>query len=62
MSAQMISALRKRATELRFEAGQMQEAGFTQTPDLPGRPGREARTLVTIADEFERLAQTAEAR
>ena len=58
MSAQIITALRKRADALDTEAGRLESAGASEAPGV----FRSAKTLRLVADEFRALADTAEAR
>jgi hypothetical protein len=58
VSAQIITALRKRADALEAEAGQMQEA---EASDQAGADGSQI-LLKFLAEEFRALADQAEAR
>jgi hypothetical protein len=59
VSAQIITALRRRASQLDAEAQSMEAEGTGETPD-PG--GRSARMLRFLAVEFQALADAAESR
>lgn len=59
MSAQIITALRHRASQLDREAASMEAQGISETPD-PG--GRSVSMLRFLAAEFQALADTAESR
>jgi len=59
VSAQIITALRRRASQLDAEAQSMEAAGIGETPDPGGRSIRELRFL---AVEFQALADAAESR
>jgi hypothetical protein len=58
MSAQIIDALRYRAADLRKEARELDAAGVSELPD---QDGRSVYTLRFLADEFEKLAEYAQA-
>jgi hypothetical protein len=67
VSAQIISALRKRADELQRYAETMLAEGRTSEPDLTLKTGeqvtgRDVRVLLTLATEFRLLANEAEGK
>jgi hypothetical protein len=67
VSAQIITALRKRADELQRYAETMLAEGRTSEPDLTLKngdlvTGRDTRVLLTLATEFRLLATEAEGK